>query len=812
MICGNREERLEEITMQWKDLKLSRKFTVGFASVLFLLAIVAWWSFSGISSILQNAGQVIEGNKLDSILAQRELDHLNWVSKVNALLTDEKVTVLSIETDHHRCGFGQWLYGEGRKGAEAFVPSLAPMLKEIEAPHRRLHESAIAIGQHFKQGDIQMPALLLTREVDHLKWASQIRDALLKGERSLSVQTDATQCAMGKWLDSEKALAAYEQGNATFKAKWQQLRQHHEALHNSAVAIKETLARSPSEARQVFETRTLPFLEKTLAGLEELRAESEKELSGMVEANRIYAQETIPALVQVQALFNDIRTEAKRHIMTDEQMLKSAVTTRKGVLIFSFLAVLVGSGLGWVITRGIVRPLLKGVDFASHVARGDLTATIDVFQKDEIGVLAEAMKQMLANLKATVSIAEKIAQGDLGVTVRMLSEKDTLGQALTTMVANLKNTVQIAERISMGDLNVQVKHLSDKDTLGRALETMVTNLRGTVAVAEKIARGDLGARVNVLSEKDALGIALETMLDRLGAVVADVKSAADQVASGSQQLSSSSEELSQGATEQASSAEEASSSMEQMAANIRQNADNASQTERIALKTAADAQTGGQAVSETVAAMKQIADKISIIEEIARQTDLLALNAAIEAARAGDHGKGFAVVASEVRKLAERSQTAAAEISRLSGSSAAVAERAGEMLGRIVPDIQKTAELVQEISAASNEQNTGAEQINKAIQQLDQIIQQNASASEEMASTSEVLSGQAERLQEAIAFFKTGRQGNSGPGKTAPKTKRRMMGEKERVSPAPQNESGINLNMENTPGNSDRSDTEFERF
>jgi methyl-accepting chemotaxis protein len=201
--------------------------------------------------------------------------------------------------------------------------------------------------------------------------------------------------------------------------------------------------------------------------------------------------------------------------------------------------------------------------------------------------------------------------------------------------------------------------------------------------------------------------------------------------------------------------------MEQMASNIKQNADNAQQTEKIALKAAQDAREGGKAVAETVGAMKEIAAKITIVEEIARQTNLLALNAAIEAARAGEHGKGFAVVASEVRKLAERSQTAAAEISKLSRSSVDVAEKAGEMLGRIVPDIQRTAELVQEINAASNEQNSGAEQINKAIQQLDQVIQQNASATEETASTSEELSSQSEQLLESIGFFKIDNNGKT---------------------------------------------------
>jgi methyl-accepting chemotaxis protein len=218
-------------------------------------------------------------------------------------------------------------------------------------------------------------------------------------------------------------------------------------------------------------------------------------------------------------------------------------------------------------------------------------------------------------------------------------------------------------------------------------------------------------------------------------------------------MSASSEEMSQGASEQAAAAEESSSSIEQMTANIRQNADNAIQTEKIAIQSAKDASEGGKAVSQTVSAMKEIATKINIIEEIARQTNLLALNAAIEAARAGEHGRGFAVVAAEVRKLAERSQKAAGEINELSTSSVAVAEMAGQMLGAMVPNIQRTAELVQEIAAASREQDAGAEQISKSIQQLDAVIQQNASASEEMASTAEELSGQAEQLAEMIAFF-----------------------------------------------------------
>ncbi len=336
---------------------------------------------------------------------------------------------------------------------------------------------------------------------------------------------------------------------------------------------------------------------------------------------------------------------------------------------------------------------------------------------------------------------------------------------LSSLDRNVKTVDNSIHSISLNLIIFGVVIVVISIIIGLIISTsIVTPINGLVRISNSISEGDLVLDEITEEEKDKiitrndeigdLGKSMQTIISSLSKVISTIREAGGQVAAGSSQISATSQAVSTGASEQAASTEEISATIEQMASNIKQNADNAAATSGIAEKTVQSSTKGGEAVSQTVTAMKDIAAKISIVEDIAGNTNLLALNAAIEAARAGEAGKGFAVVASEVRKLAERSQIAAAEISELSKSSVGIAEESGSLIASVIPDIQRTAELVEEISSASREQDIGAQQINKAILQMDTVTQQNASAAEELASMAKELASQAQLLQESISFFK----------------------------------------------------------
>jgi methyl-accepting chemotaxis protein len=569
------------------------------------------------------------------------------------------------------------------------------------------------------------------------------------------------------------------------------------------------------------ELEVIPAFEKDLAAWEQVskRVVENRQADTSVGRSEAIALTRGEASERFETMRDHINKLTEINLAIGDKANQAAQDMYKKTNMILIVVILIGMVIGVVFTRiisqGLAKPINRLVGFAEELRLGNLNADLNVGageenRVDEIGRLIKSMEKVRESLSAKALVAEKIAEGELSTHVDVLSDKDVLGKSLSVMVENLNKvareinavalgvgegdlssrgksdafkggwqelidninglieefirpitmTSQNIDRLSKGDIPEQIKeeYKGDYNEIKNNLNTLIDATHQVTHISQQISKGNLEVDVNMRSEKDRLMEALGAMVRKLTSIVYNVQTAARQVAVGSQEISSSSMKMSQGATEQASSVEEVSSSMEQMNSTVQQNADNAGATASIAIQASSDAEEGGRAVTETVSAMKTISTKIGIIEEIARQTNMLALNAAIEAARAGEHGKGFAVVASEVRKLAERSQKAAKEISNYSTSSVEISEKAGELLENIVPNIKKTSELVQEISSASIEQADGIRQVSISVDQLNQIIQDYASVSEEMAATSEELSAQASQLNDVISFFKVAQQ------------------------------------------------------
>ena len=554
--------------MKWKDFAIGKKMAVGFGVVLFLLAASTVASFIGVGGIVGNAGQVIAGNRLDGFLAQKEVDHLNWSSKVNGLITDDRINELDVELDDHKCSLGSWLYSDERKKAEQLVPDLIPLLKKIEVPHERLHKSAISIKDNYRAADPDLPEFMTARESDHLKWAEAVYELFLHNLPQLIVETDASNCPLGKWLEGPGAQKAVEADPDLYPII-ESLKAPHRKIHQSALDIQKawkqihpgllTLLQNRLDdhrrwtealAKSVIQGRFADFLEtdpekcafgqflneqstrdmaagfpELQAALEAVRVPHERlhksavdinkalEQGDRLRAEQIFISSSMPALEEVSRSLHDALSAETRLVKSQHEAEKIFFT----------------------VTKPAMDEVMEGIEKIRRQAEKALAG-----EKEARRIYIEETLPALNTTRETLNEIRSTAKANIMTDEAMLSAANqtnivvpligflafVFGVLLAVFITRsitrpIDRVVKFTSNLSEGDFPEKLD-IDQKDEIGFLADTMnlmVGNLKGTVQVAELVAHGDLSARVTLLSERDILGRALVGMIDNLNSLV-----------------------------------------------------------------------------------------------------------------------------------------------------------------------------------------------------------------------------------------------------------------------------------------------------